>query len=140
MSWLALLLVPLALYLAYKLVGVALKLVLALVVLVAVYWWVAPHLGWPTVPDLLHVLGPDLEGRRIEELADPARLAKEATGKVVDGVVDEVVGRTGVELARPREVPAVEPEVEKPGPPTAEPAMPPARESPRMDPGVPDGT
>src|SRR3546814_9519800 len=63
-SWLALLLVPLALYAAYKLVGVALKLVLAVVVVVAVYWWAAPQLGWPTVSDLVYVFGPDLDGRR----------------------------------------------------------------------------
>src|SRR3546814_14213672 len=63
-SWLALLLVPLALYAAYKLVGVALKLVLAVVVVVAVYWWAAPQMGWPTVSDLVSVFGPDLDGRR----------------------------------------------------------------------------
>src|SRR3546814_6881523 len=77
-SWLALLLVPLALYAAYKLVGVALKLVLAVVVVVAVYWWAAPQMGWPTVSDLVYVFGPDLDGRRIEEVADPSRLAGEA--------------------------------------------------------------
>jgi hypothetical protein len=132
MSWLALLLVPLALYLAYKLVSVALKLALAVAVLVAVYWWAAPYMGWPTVPDLVHVLGPDLEGRRIEELADPARLAKEATGKVVEGVVDEVVGRSGGERAAPGAPP------ELPAPSTAEPAMPPAPESSTRDAGTPD--
>src|SRR3546814_13819015 len=47
-SWFALLLVPLALYAAYKLVGVALKLVLAGVVVVAVSWWAAPPMGWAT--------------------------------------------------------------------------------------------
>src|SRR3546814_225514 len=54
-SWLALLLVPLALYAAYKLVGVALKLVLAVVVVVAVYWWAAPQMGWPTGSALVYV-------------------------------------------------------------------------------------
>ncbi|WP_417473962.1 hypothetical protein [Luteimonas mephitis] len=101
MSWLALLLVPLALYLAYKLVGVALKVVLAVVVVVAVYWWAAPHMGWPTVSELFYVLGPDFDGRRIEDVADPSRLAKEATGRVVDGVVDEVVQRSGIALPAP---------------------------------------
>ncbi|WP_027080266.1 hypothetical protein [Luteimonas mephitis] len=101
MSWLALLLVPLALYLAYKLVGVALKLVLAVVVVVAVYWWAAPHMGWPTVSELFYVLGPDFDGRRIEDVADPSRLAKEAAGRVVDGVVDEVVQRSGIALPAP---------------------------------------
>lgn len=121
MSWLALLLVPLALYLAYKLVSVALKLVLAVAVLVVVYGWAAPYMGWPTVPDLFHVLGPDLEGRRLEEFADPARLAKEATGKVVDGVVDEMVTRSGVEPAAGEGSPDHEPAVGGPSPP-AEPA------------------
>jgi hypothetical protein len=101
LSWLALLLVPLALYLAYKLVGAALKLVLAVVVLVAVYWWAAPHMGWPTVSDLFYVLGPDFDGRRIEEVADPSNLAKQATGRVVDGVVDEVVQRSGIASPEP---------------------------------------
>jgi hypothetical protein len=136
MSWLALLLVPLALYLAYKLVSVALKLALAVAVLVAVYWWAAPYMGWPTVPDLFHVFGPDLEGRRIEELADPARLTKEATGKVVEGVVDEVVARSGGERAASGEPPAAEPEL--PAPSTAEPATPPAQKSSTEDAGTPD--
>ncbi len=132
MSWLALLLVPLALYLAYKLVGVALKLVLAVAVLVGVYWWAAPYMGWPTVPELFHVLGPDLEGRRIEELADPARLAKEATGKVVDGVVDEVVARSGVEPAVGEGLPDGEPAVGG-SLPAAEPATSAAPEWPAED-------
>jgi hypothetical protein len=106
MSWLALLLVPLALYLAYKLVGVALKVVLAVVVVVAVYWWAAPLMGWPTVSELFYVLGPDFGGHRIEEVADPSRLAKEATGRVVDGVVDEVVERSGDVLSGPEPAPS----------------------------------
>lgn len=97
MSWLALLLVPLALYAAYKLVGVAIKMVLAIVVVVALYWWAAPQLGWPTVSDLVYVFGPDLGGRRIEEVADPSRLAGQAADRVVDGVVDELAGRGGFE-------------------------------------------
>ena len=109
MSWLALLLVPLALYLAYRLVGAALKMALAVVVLVAVYWWAAPHMGWPTVPDLFYVLGPDFDGRRIEEVADPSRLAKQATGRVVDGVVDEVIERSGVAPTGPGPAPGPEP-------------------------------
>jgi|SRR5690606_11259489 len=95
MSWLALLLVPLALYLAYKLVGVAIKVVLAVVVVVAAYWWAAPYMGWPTASDLFYVLGPDFGGQRIEEVADPSRLAEQATARVVDGVVEEVVERSG---------------------------------------------
>lgn len=99
MSWLALLLVPLALYLAYKLVGVAIKAVLAVVLVVALYWWAAPHMGWPTVSDLLYVFGPDFEGRRIEDVATPANLAREATGAVVDGVVEQINERAPPEAA-----------------------------------------
>jgi len=120
-SWLALLLVPLALYAAYKLVGVALKLVLAVVVVVAVYWWAAPQLGWPTVSDLVYVFGPDFDGRRIEEVADPSRLVGEAAGRVTDRVVDEVVERSGfaqpeddrfdeVELPLPEAAPEADPD------------------------------
>jgi hypothetical protein len=109
LSWLALLLVPLALYLAYKLVGVVLRMALAVVVLVAVYWWAAPLMGWPTVPDLFHVLGPDFDGRRIVEVADPSRLAKQATGRVVDGVVDEVIERSGVAPPGPGLAPGPQP-------------------------------
>src|SRR5699024_6301796 len=95
MSWLALLLVPLALYAAYKLVGVAIKLVLAVVVVVALYWWAAPQMGWPTVSDLVYVFGPDLDGKRIEEVADPSRLAGQAAERVTDHVIDEVAERGG---------------------------------------------
>jgi hypothetical protein len=129
LSWLALLLVPLALYLAYKLVGAALKMVLAVVVLVAVYWWAAPHMGWPTVSDLFYVLGPDFDGRRIEEVADPSNLAKQATGRVVDGVVDEVVQRSGIASPEPDAGPEALPSTEAgtadtPGIQAAEPAGP----------------
>jgi cell division septation protein DedD len=129
LSWLALLLVPLALYLAYRLVGAALKMALAVVVLVAVYWWAAPHMGWPTVPDLFHVLGPDFDGRRIEEVADPSNLAKQATGRVVDGVVDEVVQRSGIASPVPDAGPEALPSMEAgspdtPGMQAAEPAAP----------------
>ncbi len=121
MSWLALLLVPLALYLAYKLVGVAIKVVLAVVVVVALYWWAAPQMGWPTVSDLVYVFGPDFEGQRIEEVVDPSRLAKQATGRVVDGVVDEVMGRS--DTARPEAEPLPPTETGVPASPEAEAVM-----------------
>jgi len=122
MSWLALLLVPLALYAAYKLVGVAIKLVLAIVVVVALYWWAAPQMGWPTVSDLVYVFGPDFDGKRIEEVADPSRLAGQAADRVVDGVVDEVAERSGFERSEV-ELPLPEPETEaapEPEPGTAD--------------------
>lgn len=106
MSWLALLLVPLALYLAYKLVGVAIKLLLAVVVVVALYWSAAPQMGWPTVPDLFSVFGPDFEGQRIGEGLDPSRLAGQAAERVADGVVDEVIERSGLAQPEPAQPPA----------------------------------
>lgn len=93
MSWLGLVLLVLGLYLAFKLVGAFLKIAMFVLALVGAYWFVAPHLGWPSVSELVYVLGPDLGGRRIEDLADPSRLAKDATDHVVEGVVDGVVER-----------------------------------------------
>src|SRR5690554_3187793 len=63
LNWIALVLVVLGLYLAFKLIGAALKLVMWLVVLVGAYWFVAPALGWPTVSDLVYAFGPDFEGQ-----------------------------------------------------------------------------
>src|SRR3546814_13838280 len=65
-SWFALLLVPLALYAAYKLVGVALKRVLAVGVVVAVYWRAPPRMGWPLASELVYVFDPALVGRARE--------------------------------------------------------------------------
>src|SRR5690606_36735120 len=137
MSWLALLLVPLTLYAAYKVVGVAIRFVLAIVVVVALYWWAAPQLGWPTVSDLVYVFGPDFDGKRIEEVADPSRLAGQAADRVVGGVVDEVVERSGFErsevglpLPEPdtQAVPESEPEPE----PEPEPEVPGTRPAPPL--------
>ncbi|WP_158549184.1 hypothetical protein [Lysobacter silvisoli] len=47
MSWLAIVVVVVAGYLAFKVVKFALKLLLWAVVLGALYWAVAPSLGWP---------------------------------------------------------------------------------------------
>ncbi|MCA0394460.1 MAG: hypothetical protein LCH70_10165 [Proteobacteria bacterium] len=91
MSWLGLVLLVLGAYLAFKLVGALLKALMFVVALVGAYWFLAPHLGWPTVSELFYVLGPDFGGRRIEELADPAELTRQAKQRVVDGVVDGVV-------------------------------------------------
>ena len=88
MSWMGLLLLALGGYLAYKLVGALLKVLMVLLALVGAYWFLAPHLGWPTVSELFYVLGPDLGGRRIEELAQPSELAKEASGRIVDDVLE----------------------------------------------------
>ena len=87
MSWLGLVLLLLGAYLAYKLVGALLKILMFVLALVGAYWFLAPHLGWPTVSELFYVFGPDFDGRRIEELAAPGELAKIATEHVVDGVV-----------------------------------------------------
>ncbi len=47
MSWLAIALLVVGLYLAFKLAGVALKLVMWGLVLLAAYWLLAPLLGMP---------------------------------------------------------------------------------------------
>lgn len=94
MSWLGLVLLVLGAYLAFKLIGAVLKLLMIVIALVGAYWFLAPHLGWPTVSELFYVLGPDFGGRRIEELAQPGELAKHATERIVDGVVDRFDPRT----------------------------------------------
>jgi len=51
----------LALYLAFRVVEAALKVVLWTVVLVAGYWLVAPSLGWPPLPELIEQAWQDIE-------------------------------------------------------------------------------
>ena len=89
-NWIGLVLVVLGAYLAFKLLGVALRLLMWLVVLVGAYWFLAPMLGWPTVSDLVYVCGPDFGGRRIEEVLTPAGVAEGIGGRVVEGMVERV--------------------------------------------------
>ena len=113
MSWLGLVMLVVGAYLAFKLVGALLKLLMFVLALVGAYWFLAPHLGWPTVSDLFYVLGPDFGGKRIEELADPAELARHAKQRVVDGVVEGVVGQFTAEAPVPlEELPQPLPETE----------------------------
>ena len=93
MSWLGLVLLVLGAYLAYKLVGALLKIAMFVLALVGAYWFIAPHMDWPTVSELVYVLGPDFGGRRIEEVVRPSAIAGEVADRVVDGVVDGVVER-----------------------------------------------
>ncbi len=58
MSWLGIMAVIVGLYLAFKVVGVLLKIVLWIVVVVGAYWVLAPFFGWPALAELVHVLGP----------------------------------------------------------------------------------
>lgn len=90
MSWLGLLLLALALYLAFKVASALLKLVLFVVALAVGYWFAAPALGLPSVSDLFYVLGPDFGGRRIEDMARPSAIADHVAREVADGVVDRV--------------------------------------------------
>jgi hypothetical protein len=90
MSWLGLVVLVLALYLAFKVASALLKIVLFVVMLVAAYWFAAPMLGLPSVSDLFYVLGPDFGGKRIEELAQPAAIADHVARQVTDGVVERV--------------------------------------------------
>ena len=96
MSWLGLLLLAVSLYLAFKLVGALLKIAMFVLALVGAYWFLAPYMGWPTVSELFYVLGPDFDGRRIEELAQPSELARHVTDRVVDGVIERLDPRTPV--------------------------------------------
>lgn len=56
MSWLGLVVLILCLYLAFKVAGVVLKLVLWLLIVVAAYWFVAPFFGWPPPMEVVRVL------------------------------------------------------------------------------------
>ena len=47
MSWVGIVLVVVGLYLALKVAGFALKLLMWALVLFGSYWFLAPHLGWP---------------------------------------------------------------------------------------------
>jgi len=101
MSWLGLVLLVLGAYLAYRLVGVLLKLLMFVLALVGAYWFLAPQMEWPTVSELVYVLGPDFGGRRIEEVVQPRAIAGEVTDRVVDGVIDRILP--------PQPMPEVEP-------------------------------
>ncbi len=133
MSWVGLVLLLVGAYLAYKLVGALLKLLMFALALVGAYWFLAPHLGWPSVSDLFYVLGPDFGGRRIEEVIAPSNLASEAAGRVTDHVVDGVIDR----ILPPPPEPSPEP---WPQPvPEVEPLPEPASEVPPGGPSQADG-
>ena len=136
MSWLGILLLVVGLYLAFKLAGALLKIVMLVLALAGAYWFIAPHMGWPTVSELVYVLGPDLDGHRIEDLADPALLTEAATDRLVDGVVDNMAER--VALPAPEDVSAVEPSPEDLSPEDPSPEDPSPEPSPE-DPASPAG-
>ena len=71
MTWLGIVVVIIGLYLAFKLVGVVLKLAMWVLVLVAAYWLLAPYLGWPPLDEVIYVLGPDLSGTPLQDVARP---------------------------------------------------------------------
>ncbi|WP_165942237.1 DUF4175 domain-containing protein [Luteimonas arsenica] len=58
MSWLGLVAVIIGLYLAFKVAGMVLKLALWVLIVVAAYWWLAPLFGWPSLEEVVYVLGP----------------------------------------------------------------------------------
>lgn len=91
MSWVGLGLLVIGAYLAYKLVGALLKVAMCVLALVGAYWLAAPHMGWPTVSELVYVLGPDFGGQRIEQVVRPSAIAGEVADRVVDGVVERIV-------------------------------------------------
>lgn len=109
MSWLGLALLLVGAYLAYRLVGVLLRMLMFVLALVGAYWFLAPHLGWPSVSDLFYVLGPDFGGRRIEEVLQPSGIAGEVTDRVVDGVVDRILSPSPESPPEPLPEPLPEP-------------------------------
>ena len=109
MSWLGLVLLVLGAYLAYRLVGVLLKLLMFVLALVGAYWFLAPHMDWPTVSELVYVLGPDFGGRRIEEVVQPRAIAGEVTDRVVDGVIDRILPPQPMPEVEPLPEPALAP-------------------------------
>ena len=106
MSWLGLVLLVVGAWLAFKLVGALLKLLMFVLALVGAYWFLAPYLGWPTVSELFYVLGPDLGGRRIEQVLQPSSIAGEVTDRVVDGVVERILSPSPEPLPEPLPEPA----------------------------------
>lgn len=49
MSWLAIVVAAIAIYLAFKAIGALFKVLLWIAALVALYWFAAPHLGLPQI-------------------------------------------------------------------------------------------
>lgn len=91
MSWIGIILLVLALYLGFKLVGVVLKLALFVVAIVIGYALLAPHLDWPSPTEIVWVLGPDTDalgpdGLRMPDTADVRQ-------RVVDGVAGAIAER-----------------------------------------------
>lgn len=68
MSWLGFVLVIVGIWLAFKVAGVVLRLIVTALILIAAYWWLAPYFGWPALGEVIHVLGPDVQ---LPELALP---------------------------------------------------------------------
>ncbi|KLI98176.1 hypothetical protein [Luteimonas sp. FCS-9] len=68
MSWLGFVLVIVGIWLAFKVAGVVLRLLVTVLILVAAYWWLAPYMGWPPLGEVWHVLGPDV---RLPDVALP---------------------------------------------------------------------
>ncbi len=60
MSWLGFVLVILGIWLAFKVAGVVLRLIVTVLIVIAAYWWLAPYFGWPALGEVLYVLGPDV--------------------------------------------------------------------------------
>lgn len=91
MSWIGIILLVLALYLGFKLVGVVLKLALFVVAIVIAYALVAPHLDWPSPAEIVWVLGPDTDALGPDGLRvpDTAHMRQ----RVVEGVADAIAER-----------------------------------------------
>lgn len=86
MTWLGLLVMALCLYLAFRLLGALLKLLMLALALVIGYALIAPHMGWPGPWEIAYVMGPDVQ------VLGPEGVVLPETGPLRDRLVGEVAG------------------------------------------------
>lgn len=105
MSWLAILVAIVAIVVAFKVIGLLLRLALWGVALLALYWFAAPHLGWPTLAEVS-----DSNGRVLTEAVGErsAEFAGEVADATADRVVDGIAGQVRERLPGARDDAAAE--------------------------------
>lgn len=89
-GWIGLIMVALAAYLAFRLIGVVMRLLLCAALLVGGYWLLAPLLGWPGLSELAHGLGPDAGGERMEDVISPGRVMDLVGNRVATDVMQRL--------------------------------------------------
>lgn len=93
MTWIGLLAIAVGLYLAFRLVGIVLKLAVCALALVLGYALLASHMGWPGPLEIAYVLGPDVDGLGPDgvSLPDPGPIRDRLVHDVADAIVERVV-------------------------------------------------